>query len=525
MPTSAFAFITSKAVVVRTLASIRSLEQLGALVDSVCYVLCLDNDSYQILVHTTAHGKVTLLTVADLPAVMPLANRPISRFAVACKPYLLRWILTRGGASKALYFDSDIWFTSDPSFLFEDLETNAILLVPFMINAQATIENWTHFAKNAQRTGYFNAGFVGCSRGAMDFLEWWANRCAYSTFRDFYQDISGDQKYLNWVPGLFSGVKILRNYGLNIKPWLTQFVPFERCEDGTATISGDPLVFFHFSQDLGNLLAWPRELYPEVSHYLDELERARIDSGQPYIDMPLRNNSDLIRPLLPRSGKLALLIKALSNYRQPLMWIQTKIRAAIARGTRLLPQSTQSWVAKKYLRRWKLAGDARITIYDKLAERLSMLDPDEAVLFMGASRLGFYLSYLGHPVEMYDPFQGHYNRDLDTLFNIQWSDAQSMHRFLNLEDRLALRRVPISEASRAPAPHNLVISTRRSCNEMADTLRIMFNMPTLKRIIMLFDPAWPPSYREQYQAFIRQAFHGRSMSIEHFEDADLYRVG
>jgi hypothetical protein len=246
MTPSAFAFITSQAVVTRTLAAVRSLETVGALDESRCFILCLDNEAYQTLRRTTKAPQVQPLTIGDLPEVAEFANRPISRFAVTCKPYLLRWALTKGGVQKAIYFDSDIWFVADPSFMFDALDQDNILLIPAVMTPEATIKNWQTLARVAQRTGYYNAGCVGANDQALDFLDWWANRCAYSTFRDFYEDISGDQKYLNWVPGLFSGARVMRHYGLNIKPWLTKHVPLERRSDESATIGGDPLVFFHF---------------------------------------------------------------------------------------------------------------------------------------------------------------------------------------------------------------------------------------------------------------------------------------
>jgi hypothetical protein len=525
MTAFAFAFITSKAVVVRTVAAIRSLEAAGAFADAVCVVLCLDESARQIIGRVTSPDYVQVLTVADIPETAAFANRPISRFAVACKPYVLRWALTVGGASRALYFDSDIWFVSDPSFLFDELDTNDVLIVPFMLSAEATIKNWSTFAKNAQRTGYYNAGFVGASDRAGEFLDWWADRCAYSTFRDFYEDISGDQKYLNWVPMLFDRVRILRHYGLNVKPWITQHVPFERCADGTARLNGDPLVYFHFSQDLGNLTRWPEEFYPEVIRYLDDLEQARIDSGQSYVDMPQRDNSDLKRPLLPKSGKLATAIKIMSNYQKPIKEVKRRTRTAIVRGAHLLAPAAQEVIARQYLGRWNLTGDARIEGYETVVDRLGPANPGEPLLFMGASRLAFYLAYVGYPVVIYDPFQGHYNRDLNLMFNLQWNEAQEMRQFLNLEQHLTLERVPVTEVAHAPAPGTLCVSARRPPGELGAALEVLLSLPTLKRLVMVFDPDWSPTYRETFQALIQSLLAGRSVTLEPLRDMDLYRIG
>lgn len=524
MSTSAFTFVTSKAVVARTLAAVRSLQAVGALDGSRCFVLCLDHEAYQIMRRATREPKVLALTIADLPEVAEFAGRPISRFAVTCKPYLLRWAVTNGGVQKAVYFDSDIWFVADPSFMFDELEENNILLIPAVMTPEATIKNWSTLARVAQRTGYYNAGCVAVNDQALDFLDWWANRCAYSTFRDFYEDISGDQKYLNWVPSLFSKVRLMRHYGLNIKPWLTKHVPLERHADGLAYLNGDPLIFFHFSQNLGNLRDWPEAFFPEVSRYLEDLEQARVDTGLPYVDMAHRDNADLIRPLLPRAGKQAKLIKMIQGYRKPFDITANSARAVAVRGTRALPRSAQKWMAKSLLSGWHLDGDARLSAFDDVITRLSGPAATGPVMSLGISRLAVYLAYLGYPVEVYEPFQGHFNAELNELFNPQWEQAQAMSKRLGVGAQLTFERVPVTDANRGPAPQTLIISARRTPDDLRDTLAAVLHLPTLKHVIVVFNPKWPEEYRKRYQTCIQQLLGQRSVSLEYLGDLDLYRI-
>ena len=304
----AFACISNMAVIARALAFLRSLENTGALADAACYVLCLDEQTADVVKKHTTSPNIHPLTLNDLPEVQPFAKRRISQFAFACKPFLLRKVLTDLGASRAIYMDADTWMVGDPAFLFDELTHHSVLLVPAITNPAVTLENWDFAARSAQRTGYYNGGFVGCNQDSLAFLDWWADRCAYSTGSDFYEDIFADQKYLNWASSLFDGVKVMRHRGLNVKNFSARQAVFERQADGRVTLSGDPLIYFHFSQNLGNLTQFPPELYPEVSRYLAEVERARADAGQPYVDMSRRDNSDLNRPLLPRTGRIARLI-------------------------------------------------------------------------------------------------------------------------------------------------------------------------------------------------------------------------
>ncbi len=524
MTTNAFVLITSQAVVARTIAAVRSLEAVGALAKTTCYVLCLDADAHKTIERTMPSERVKPLRLDDIPAVRAFADRPISHFAFACKPYLLQWALNEGGAEKALYFDSDIWFVADPSFLFGELDAHDILLVPYILSPAATIKDWSDVVRNAQRTGYYNGGFVGCSQRATEFLDWWADRCAYGTFRDFYQGVDGDQKYLNWVPSLFSNVRVMRHRGLNIKPWNTRYFDVQRAEDGAATLGGDPVVFFHFSQNLGNLLTWPEAFYPEVSRYLDEVERARQDAGQPYVDMTHRDTGDLTRPLLPREGKQALVLGLMRSYRRPFDAVSATMRVAVARGARRLPTSAQQWLARRYLGRWHLPGDAPVESFGALVEHLPPADQAGPVVFAGISRLAVFLVYLGYPVSVYEPFQGYSNPMLKMLFNPQWPAAQAMSDLLKGEHALKLHRMPVSEASNEAAPVVAVVAARRAPDDVAGVLGTLAEKPSLQRLVVVFDPGWPQSYHEQVRAAVLKALGARAGEVAQLNGFDVVGV-
>lgn len=522
MPDRAFALITSKAVVARTLACVRSLETVGALAGAQAYVLCLDAEAQAIL-DGTAPDHVTTLTATDIPETAQFSDRPISRFAVACKPYVMRWIMAHTDAAKVLYFDSDIWFARDPSYLFDELDTHDILIVPYMLNAEATMQDWVGIAKNAQRTGYYNAGFVGASAKADAFLDWWADRCAYSTFRDFYEEVSGDQKYLNWVPSLFDNVGVQRHYGLNVKPWNLHYYSFERRADGSPTVNGDPVIYFHFSQDLGNLLQWPEAFYPEVERYLAELEQARADTGLPYVDMPRRDNSDLTRPLLPRGGKQAQLFSLMRNYRKPFEAAGQTLRAAVARGAHVLPALEERTV-QQFLADWNLPGDAALADYDAVARDLETLALAEPVVCLGVNRLAFYLAYLGHGVSLYEPFQGYFNRALHRPFNPQWREATTMRDQLGIAERMLLHREPLAAAVDGPTPTTLVISAARVPEEVRPIVEALVGTATLARVVVLFDAEWPDDYRATYRQMMDDLLAGRATATDHMTTIDLVRV-
>ncbi|MBI3951353.1 MAG: hypothetical protein HY314_12960 [Acidobacteria bacterium] len=496
---NSFVSVTSKQVAARTLAHIRSLEATGALSHAMCYMLCLDREAYDIIGGNTSPSQVRPLSDEDVPEIKEFYNRPIRYLAFASKPYALRWALNQGGAERAFYLDSDTWFVKNPSFLFELLNSYDILLVPAIMSPEATIRDWATFARNAQRTGFYNAGFVGCHYRAKPFVEWWASRCAHSTVQSFHEDNDGDQKYLTWVPSLFSNVLVLRNNGLNIKPWITRYFPVERQPDGSLAVGGDPVVYFHFSQSLGNLTEWPPVFYPEVSQYLDQLERARIDAGRPYMDMSRRDNSNLTRLFLPRGGKLALVIKVIRHYQESVVLAKFRFRSLVARSAQFLPRFMRKPLVRRYLSQWPLEGDVSVSSFDGLCANLPKQRDGQPVVFLGVSRLAFYLAYLGYKVVVYDPFQGHFNRRLNALFNPQYSEAEQMRDLLALGSRLVFRRVPLATSVNESRPSLLFVSARREPDQVTPIVATLARSPSLNGVVALFDPLWPQEYRGLYR--------------------------
>lgn len=522
MSSRAFAYVCNIRFAPRAVASIRALHAAGALDDAGVYALCLDDDTEPVLLQALAGLPVTTLSYHAIPAFDALSERRMSEIAFASKPLLMRWIMQHTDAEQVIYVDSDIWFAGSPAFMFDLLETHNILLIPYMVDPHIVTSDWETVVRNAQRTGYYNAGLVGANRRALPFLDWWAERCQHSTGVDFYEDISGDQKYLNWVPSVFSGTHVVRHYGVNIKPWLIDYIPFERGAHGI-TVNGDPAIYFHFSQNLGNLLNWPEILYPEVSRYLEELERARIDCGEPFVDMSERDNADFTRPLLPRTGKQAMLLRLMQSYRQPIDWVRERTERAAMSIVRRLPGEVKWRIARRTLGSRIAGGDVTVDTCTAVARRLRTSEVDRA-LFVGASRLALALAYSGHRVDMYAPFQGFFNQALNQPFNPQWPATLRIRDRLGLNESLALHRVPITDAQRATPAPLVAVSARYEADFIADVVTTLASAPTVRYLLVLFNEAWPAAYRDTYREAVRAWLGERYAAPEALGDADLYTL-
>ena len=116
------------------------------------------------------------------------------------------------GLESLIYCDSDIYFFSDPQKILKEWEGYSF----FMCRQRDNYE----FEKVH---GGFQAGLLGFrnDKRALDILNWWKKRCiewCYNT-PEPERERWGDQKYLDKVPLLFTGIKIVDHLGINAAPW------------------------------------------------------------------------------------------------------------------------------------------------------------------------------------------------------------------------------------------------------------------------------------------------------------------
>ncbi|MBI5080938.1 MAG: hypothetical protein HZB17_06500 [Chloroflexi bacterium] len=83
----------------------------------------------------------------------------------------------------------------------------------------------------------------GCSA---HFLRWWQQHLLKYCVIDLSRNLFVDQRWIDLVPGLFSGVVILRDAGYNAAHWNISYRRLHRIGDQWHA-NDVPLVFFHFS--------------------------------------------------------------------------------------------------------------------------------------------------------------------------------------------------------------------------------------------------------------------------------------
>jgi hypothetical protein len=174
-----------------------------------------------------------------------------SKLRWALKPLFLKYLLLKRKFDKALFLDPDLYFYSNPLFLFDDLNDKDVIITPHWRSKDPVLDpdnfNWLFTG------GLFNAGFFGCNANSINILDWWLKACSYKMEKadGFYVD----QVYLNLMPIYFSGqVEILQHKGCNVATW--NIIECERSIVGNAVLINKeyPIVFIHYTNGTINLI-------------------------------------------------------------------------------------------------------------------------------------------------------------------------------------------------------------------------------------------------------------------------------
>jgi hypothetical protein len=160
----------------------------------------------------------------------------------AMKPWAIEHALALDDA--VLYLDSDVEVFASLALLLELAREHSLVLTPHLTEppplALEPGEEATRLAG-----GVYNNGFLGVSRAARPFLEWWRSRLARHCLNDLANGFFVDQRWVDLAPALFP-FHALHDPGANVAPWNLITRRVEETADGYL-VDGVPLRFFHFS--------------------------------------------------------------------------------------------------------------------------------------------------------------------------------------------------------------------------------------------------------------------------------------
>jgi len=166
--------------------------------------------------------------------------------STAVKPYLLDYLFRRYSIDKLLYLDPDILILNSLDGLKTSLETADILLTPHLLSPLPA-DGRKQDDHDILQAGTYNLGFLGLrnSLESMRLLRWWSDKLYHHCLVSIENNLFVDQRWMDLVPALFEGVRILRDPGYNAAYWNLH----ERAVAWTdpLTVNGGLLHFFHFS--------------------------------------------------------------------------------------------------------------------------------------------------------------------------------------------------------------------------------------------------------------------------------------
>ncbi len=168
------------------------------------------------------------------------------------KPTFLKHLLKTHGLDALVYLDPDIFVYAPLDPVFASLAGDATaVLTPHM--TVPVFDGRSPSEQDLLYNGTYNLGFIGVGGGEASrrLLNWWEARCLQLGFSEGRTGLFVDQKWMNLAPGLFEGIVISRDPGLNMAYWNLHERRLLKTGSGYEVSSPDrppvPLRFFHFS--------------------------------------------------------------------------------------------------------------------------------------------------------------------------------------------------------------------------------------------------------------------------------------
>ncbi len=194
-----------------------------------------------------------MLPEIGVPKLRAVAMRyDILELNTNVKPTFLKFLLQHYELASLVYLDPDIFVYAPLDAVFEAVEAGAsAILTPHMTTP--VFDGKTPSEQDLLYNGTYNLGFIGVGRSpeSRRLLDWWEERCLQLGFSEGRTGLFVDQKWMNLAPGLFEGVVISRDPGLNMAYWNLHERKLRPSGTGYDVESPVrdvvPLRFFHFS--------------------------------------------------------------------------------------------------------------------------------------------------------------------------------------------------------------------------------------------------------------------------------------
>lgn len=249
------------------------------------------------------------IEIAGFPR-MALAYSLIE-LCTAVKPFCFRHLFDTN-YEEVIYLDPDIRTYAPLDEVFELLEPNNVVVTPHLTEPVSDTSRPNEI--DILRAGTYNLGFiaVNASPEGNRFINWWAHRLRHQCLDEPNNGLYVDQRWIDLVPGMFDGVHISRNPGLNIAYWNLMHRDITR-SGNTLSCNGEPLIFIHYSginletaefsrhQNRYSLNGLTDVIKDETINYLKELRSNGANKRQPIYTYEVFHNGERISGAVRRA--------------------------------------------------------------------------------------------------------------------------------------------------------------------------------------------------------------------------------
>lgn len=217
----------------------------------------------------------------DVDVVYPISKLGVPNFhswafsmrvvelCTATKPFYAKLLLNKG-FEHVFYFDPDTHAYNDLNQLIDMFGDDDVLITPHCCE-DASADAEIHFNEMSSLAhGLYNLGFLGLkqSENGHAVADFWSRRLLRHCADDHGRGLFTDQKWMNFVPIYFDGVKVLKHKGCNTASWNIANRPIS-VRDNEVFAADVPLIFFHFSGYDKNV---PRAMFDVFGRFNAELE-------------------------------------------------------------------------------------------------------------------------------------------------------------------------------------------------------------------------------------------------------------
>lgn len=314
----------------------------------------------------------------------------VMELCTAVKGRALAKLIDESDADIYLYLDPDCYVFHPLQVFDEYLGNSSIGLVPHILQPADSDVGVQLTEISVAEHGTYNLGHlvVRPDDNGRKLAAWWAARLDKYCFDDKDRGLFTDQRWMDMVPAMFEGVKILRVPNIDVASWnlYGRSITQERANDETAfVIDGYPMVTYHFSgTGPTGVHRAVREIFDPCNAATAEIERIYEDAiarhGQKELEkwrfgFDFFDNGSLItaemRKLYRRSRDLQNVFPdpfetAGNSYHR---WLQTQ-RPGLVDGIRLSLYSASAAFSELFDTTYYLQKypDARKAIEDKVVK-------------------------------------------------------------------------------------------------------------------------------------------------------------